>query len=85
MHDATDPTIGSETPFEPSFHGTRSEKQWIRESREAFWTDRWFTDILYRVRPGKEATVYCCPAGAGIGVEYVAANVYRPRKFRECG
>jgi RIO kinase 1 len=82
MHDAIDPSIGSESPFDPSFQGTRSEKQWIRESLEGFWRDRWFTDILYRVRPGKEATVYCCPAGAGIGVEYVAAKVYRPRKFR---
>jgi RIO kinase 1 len=68
--------------FEPSFHGTRSEKQWIVESLEPFWRDRWFTDILYRVRPGKEATVYCCPAGPAIDVAYVAAKVYRPRKFR---
>jgi RIO kinase 1 len=68
--------------FEPSFTGTTSEKQWIRDSLEPFWRDRWFTDILYRVRPGKEATVYCCPAGANVGLDYVAAKVYRPRKFR---
>jgi RIO kinase 1 len=75
-------TSGGPGPFEPSFNGTRSEKQWIRQSLESFWRDRWFTDILYRVRPGKEATVYCCPAGPAIGVEYIAAKVYRPRKFR---
>jgi RIO kinase 1 len=68
--------------FEPSFHGTTSEKQWIRDSLEPFWRDRWFTDILYRVRPGKEATVYCCQAGPNVGPDYVAAKVYRPRKFR---
>ena len=82
MEFTSDSSIPSEAPFEPSFNGTRSEKAWIRESLEEFWRDRWFTDILYRVRPGKEATVYCCPAGPSVGVEYVAAKVYRPRQFR---
>lgn len=82
MQDVSKNPMPSEEPFEPSFHGTRSEKQWIQESLESFWRNRWFTDILYRVRPGKEATVYCCPAGPGVGFPYVAAKVYRPRKFR---
>lgn len=82
MQNTSESFVSPDTPFEPSFNGTTSEKQWIRESLESFWRDRWLTDILYRVRPGKEATVYCCPAGPGLGLEYVAAKVYRPRKFR---
>ncbi len=31
---------------------------------------------------GKEATVYLCTAHASVGVEYLAAKVYRPTRFR---
>ena len=47
-----------------------------------FYEDKWFTDVLYRVKAGKEATVYCCQAGPAVGHELIAAKVYRPRMFR---
>jgi serine/threonine-protein kinase RIO1 len=38
--------------------------------------------IVDTINDGKEATVYSCRANASLGVEYLAAKVYRARKFR---
>jgi serine/threonine-protein kinase RIO1 len=46
---------------------------------DAFIGDGSITDVLYVVRSGKEATVYCCRGAAG---ELVAAKVYRPLERR---
>jgi RIO kinase 1 len=46
---------------------------------DAFIGDGSITDVLYVVRSGKEATVYCC---RGSGGELVAAKVYRPLERR---
>src|SRR6266404_1108958 len=46
---------------------------------DAFIGDGSITDVLYVVRSGKEATVYCC-RGAGSGL--LAAKVYRPLERR---
>jgi RIO kinase 1 len=52
---------------------------------DAFIGDGSITDVLFVVRSGKEATVYCCRAAASFGGGLVAAKVYRPlerRNFR---
>ena len=49
----------SENEFEPEFTARYREYVWIKEALGEFWADELFTDILYRVKPGKEATVYC--------------------------
>jgi RIO kinase 1 len=52
---------------------------------DAFIGDGSITDVLYVVRSGKEATVYCCRGAAAYGGGLVAAKVYRPierRNFR---
>jgi RIO kinase 1 len=52
---------------------------------DAFIGDGSITDVLYVVRSGKEATVYCCRGAAEFGGGLVAAKVYRPlerRNFR---
>ena len=52
---------------------------------DAFIGDGSITDVLYVVRSGKEATVYCCRGAAAFGGDLVAAKVYRPlerRNFR---
>ncbi len=46
---------------------------------DAFIGDGSITDVLYVVRSGKEATVYCCRDAEG---ELVAAKVYRPLERR---
>jgi len=71
-----------EEDFDPTFTGSRQERRWIRKSLFEFWEDRLLTDVLYRVKGGKEATVYCCRAHPGTGRERLAAKVFRPRMFR---
>ena len=71
-----------EEKFEPTFTGSDYEHEWIMDSLGGFWEDGLITDVLYCVKGGKEATVYCCQAHPSMGVELAAAKVYRPRKFR---
>jgi len=40
------------------------------------------TDVVGMIGDGKEATVYACRAHESVGVEWLAAKVYRARKFR---
>ncbi len=52
---------------------------------EAFYDDGLITDVLQRLKSGKEATLYCCRAHPSAGTELLAAKVYRPlarRSFR---
>jgi len=49
---------------------------------DAFIGDGSITDVLYVVRSGKEATVYCCRGSAEFGGGLVAAKVYRPLERR---
>ena len=72
----------NEKAFEPTFTGTRQERKWIHKSLLGFYRERWLSDVLYRVKPGKEATVYCCRAGPETGLGLLAAKVFRPRMFR---
>ena len=68
--------------FHPTFPGGRQEKAWILESLSSFYVEEWFTVVLYRVKGGKEATVYCCRAHPSTGHDLIAAKVFRPRMFR---
>jgi RIO kinase 1 len=47
-----------------------------------FFEDGWIDEVLFPVKSGKEATVYCCKACPGRGETYFALKVYRPRKHR---
>ena len=80
--DAGEPLAHLEEKFEPTFTGSMHEHEWIMDSLGGFWQDGLITDVLYCVKGGKEATVYCCQAHPSMGVELMAAKVYRPRKFR---
>jgi len=52
------------------------------DSLTPFLSSDTLTDVLYLVKSGKEATVYCCRGGEKIGGGLVAAKVYRPREHR---
>lgn len=69
--------------FHPTFTGSKHERQWIMEFLGLFYEDNVITDVLRVVKGGKEATVYCCRANPALGVEFIAAKVYRPRMFRQ--
>jgi RIO kinase 1 len=40
------------------------------------------TDVIRRVKGGKEANVYCCVGHPATGATYIAAKLYRPRILR---
>ena len=65
--------------------GAGNDRPKNAEALGAFFADGLIIDVLYCVRSGKEADVYCCAAGASTGGESLAAKVYRPieeRSFR---
>ena len=47
-----------------------------------FLQNQMLVEVLYLVKSGKEATVYCCRAGEKLGGGLVAAKIYRPREHR---
>ena len=70
-----------EMPF--SYLGSKYEREWITNYLEEFYNEHLITDVLHLVKGGKEATVYCCAAHPNLGVELLAAKIYRPRHFRQ--
>ncbi len=74
--------LGIETEFKPTFHASRFERAWLLEYLGPFYEDHYIADVLRQVKGGKEATVYCCLADPRLGVQYLAAKVYRPKIFR---
>ena len=72
----------TEGGFNPTFHASRHEREWILTYLGPFYNDQLITDVLRQVKGGKEATVYCCAAHPGTGRTLIAAKVYRPRMFR---
>lgn len=68
--------------FNPSFQPAGHERAWLLNYLEPFYNEQVITDILGKVKGGKEANVYCCAAGQGTGLELIAAKVYRPAMFR---
>ena len=72
----------SSEDFNPTFHSSRYEREWILNWLGEFYDDLLITDVLSKVKGGKEATVYCCAAHPSTGLELIAAKVYRPRIFR---
>ena len=56
------------------------------EELASFYDEAWITDILFAVKSGKEATVYCAKAHPNRDADYFALKVYKPmahRSFRD--
>jgi RIO kinase 1 len=47
-----------------------------------FIEEGWIAEVLYEVKSGKEATVFCCAGGPRAPVPLIAAKVYRPIESR---
>jgi RIO kinase 1 len=75
-------TVGDEQSFTPTFTSSRLEREWILTYLGNFYDEQLISDVLARVKGGKEANVYCCQAFPGLGVDLVAAKIYRPRMLR---
>jgi RIO kinase 1 len=54
----------------------------VQTTLDTFFADGLISEILYTVKSGKEATVYCCQAGPRLDAELVAAKIYRSRNNR---
>lgn len=65
-----------------SYNASRHEREWIVNSLGGFYDQQWFDDILRLLKGGKEASVYQCLANETTGTDFLAAKIYRPRRFR---
>src|SRR5687767_213706 len=80
MRDPSAPLLPEiQTTYRPSRH----EEGWLLESLGDFLAEDVLADLLFPVRGGKEANVYCCRGGPALDGRLVAAKIYRPRKHRE--
>jgi RIO kinase 1 len=65
-----------------TYNATRHEREWIANSLTNLYEAQWFDDVLRQIKGGKEASVYQCRGNATTGENFIAAKIYRPRKFR---
>ena len=65
-----------------AYTGTRNQRQWLALNLDPLIQGEWINDVLYTVKSGKEATVYCCVAHPSTGTGLLAAKVYRPYRTR---
>jgi len=70
--------------YDFSYDASRHEREWIMDSLVLFFEMQWFSDVVRLVKGGKEASVYQCLTSPASPAEekYLAAKVYRPRRFR---
>lgn len=68
--------------LELSIECSKQEYDWLSSTLGPLIADGVLTDVLFRVKGGKEATVYCCQAGPSTGWDLVAAKIYRPPSHR---
>lgn len=74
--------VGLEGGFKTTYHPGLFEEGWLLESLKDFFNQHYISDVLARVKGGKEASVYRCQGTKAVGGGNVAAKVYRPRMFR---
>lgn len=72
----------SRSSLDFTYQASRHERAWLLESLGYLYEQQWFSDVLRLLKGGKEASVYLCAANPLVEAEYLAAKVYRPRRFR---
>ena len=76
---------GDQDGFDFSYTASRHEQEWIVSSLGRFYDGQWLDDVVRLLQGGKEAHVYQCLANTSVSElsqPYIAAKVYRPRRFR---
>lgn len=68
--------------FKFTYKAARFEEAWLLDSLVNVAEYNWISDVLNKVKVGKEASVYLCRSGSAIAAPYVAAKIYRPRSLR---
>ena len=52
----------------------------LRNAIEPFIEEGWIEDVLYEVKSGKEATVFCCRGGPRAAAELIRRATVVPKK-----
>src|SRR5512138_1326670 len=68
--------------FKFTYKAARFEEAWLLDSLVHFAEHQWISDVLRKVKGGKEASVYLCRSGAALRAPLVVVKVYRPRLLR---
>lgn len=68
--------------FNPSFECKFFERDWVIQYLSDFYDNNLISDVISRVKGGKEANVYVCVARPHVGPELLAGKLYRPRMHR---
>ena len=66
------------------FSGSKYEKLYLKEQLMPFYVDGWIERVLFTVKRGKEAAVYCCQANPDSGLQLIAAKVYHAAENVRC-
>jgi RIO kinase 1 len=74
--------VGLERGFKTTYNPGLYEEGWLLDSLRVFYDEALIADVLLQVKGGKEASVYLCEAHPTVGTAFLAAKVYRPRRFR---
>lgn len=74
--------VGLEAGFHTTYTPARFERQFLEEALRGFLERELISDVLSKVKGGKEASVYLCEGTEFAGQAHIAAKVYRPRQFR---
>jgi len=65
-----------------TYKPARFEEGWLLDSLGYFFEQKWISDVLVKLKGGKEASVYLCRSGGQVDVPLLAAKVFRPRMLR---
>ncbi|MCC6499971.1 MAG: hypothetical protein IT313_06855 [Anaerolineales bacterium] len=65
-----------------TYKAARFEEWWLLDSIGGFYENKLISDVLRRLKGGKEASVYLCQASPESEASLLAAKVYRPRSLR---
>ncbi len=72
----------SQKSFQFTYQAARFEEGWLLHTLGYFYEQNWISDVLRKVKVGKEASVYLCRGGSAVHEKWVAAKIYRPYKLR---
>lgn len=71
----------SHKTFKFTYQAARFEEWWLVETLGAFYEHKWISDVLKKVKVGKEASVYLCKP-VDTNLPLLAAKIYRPTSLR---
>jgi RIO kinase 1 len=72
----------SASTYNFTYNAARFEEWWLLDSIGPFYEHKLISDVLRRLKGGKEASVYLCQASPENEAPLLAAKVYRPRSLR---